>query len=467
MEEREISLVDLGVEILLRWRWILIIMIVGGVVVSGLKYAKLELQKSDEKETLEEQLSDVQIADVNLVLDYEQTFDEQMHYLRESELMKINPLQVIESDVVLSIQSSDLEQAYNIKKVYEDILTCTDFYNYIEEHCGIEKNINELISLEEPLEENLQYGNGVKVVVLSDNETTSRAISEAIVMYIQEKCIHLKDILGNHEVKVVLQSTGMTTNENIFEKQREYFKYIMKSKMLSVELKDTFSNEQMNYYNVLVEKKDSIEPGIVSAVHGENNIAMSATGVKYFMVGMLGTAFIYIFFICISYIMSDKLRLTDDLWKLYEIPQFGVIVKNPDEKRFLGFIDRMIQKLRFCNKRRFSFEESIRLAETAIKVSVSGKECSNICLLGCNLCGETMNVCEHIERYLKQNGYKVQILNNILYDAEKMETLIDSDEAILIETAKSTLHEEVNRELELLKRWNITILGGIVVYGGR
>lgn len=74
-----------------------------------------------------------------------------------------------------------------------------------------------------------------------------------------------------------------------------------------------------------------------------------------------------------------------------------------------------------------------------------------------------MKACEQIRESLSAEGVSVQILSNVLYDAEVMEALSEAQGAVLVETAGSTLYEEVVRELQLLNRQNITVLGGIVV----
>lgn len=63
---------------------------------------------------------------------------------------------------------------------------------------------------------------------------------------------------------------------------------------------------------------------------------------------------------------------------------------------------------------------------------------------------------------LKAADIKVFILNNILYDAEAMEALMQVDSVILVETAGVTLYTEIAQELELLQRQGIPLLGGII-----
>ena len=57
----------------------------------------------------------------------------------------------------------------------------------------------------------------------------------------------------------------------------------------------------------------------------------------------------------------------------------------------------------------------------------------------------------------------VNILDNVLYDAESMEELESAKGIVLVEKAMSTMYNEILRELELVSRQGITVLGGIVV----
>lgn len=96
-------------------------------------------------------------------------------------------------------------------------------------------------------------------------------------------------------------------------------------------------------------------------------------------------------------------------------------------------------------------------------MAVKKQNMNKVCLVGCNLVGQTMAVCEQIRSILSADGTEVQILSNVLYDAEVMEELTDVQGVVLVETAGSTLYEEIARELELMNRQNIAVLGGIIV----
>ena len=74
-----------------------------------------------------------------------------------------------------------------------------------------------------------------------------------------------------------------------------------------------------------------------------------------------------------------------------------------------------------------------------------------------------MAVCEQIKGALREDNLQIHILNNILYDAQTMAQLEDAKCVVLVEKVGSTLYDEIAQELELLKRQEIAVLGGIVV----
>ena len=126
-------------------------------------------------------------------------------------------------------------------------------------------------------------------------------------------------------------------------------------------------------------------------------------------------------------------------------------------------MDRWILALRYWNQRKFTPKEALELAAVAVKMAAGKNALKTVSLVGCDLKDRALNTCEEIRMVLAEEGVEAQILNNVLYDAETMEKLGDTKGVVLVEKADSTLYAEVARELELLRRQDIAILGGIIV----
>lgn len=183
--------------------------------------------------------------------------------------------------------------------------------------------------------------------------------------------------------------------------------------------------------------------------------------VKKAVTGAFLLAFVYAGYYFVMYILNGRLRSVDELQKLYHIPQFGLIVQEKETPK--NKIDQRIDALRNWNKRRLSREQSVDLTATAIRISARKQELDTICLAGCNLEAGADVVCQALKERLENEKIKVKILNNILYDSAMMGELEDVKGVVLVEKAMTTLYDEVARELELISRQKIDILGGVIV----
>lgn len=98
-----------------------------------------------------------------------------------------------------------------------------------------------------------------------------------------------------------------------------------------------------------------------------------------------------------------------------------------------------------------------------MKLAARNQELEQVCLIGCHVAGAAQETCESIRTVLAKEQIETVMLNNVLYDAETMEKLEHVQGAVLVETAGSTLYEEIKEELSLLSRQHICVLGGIIV----
>ena len=236
-------------------------------------------------------------------------------------------------------------------------------------------------------------------------------------------------------------------------------------------LKEAFSAEETAYYNLLKAEKELEKNGEES---GENmaeavreleevTVPTPAVNVKCVLLGMILLAFIYVFYLFLKYILNNKLRITDDIKKIYDLPQLGMIPQGVSQKKLFAFVDGWILKLRDHNKRTFSEEEATGLATVAVKMQAKKEGLDAVYCIGCNLKEKSLQVAEQIQTTLKEDGISITILNNVLYNQESMEQLQGAKAVFLLEKAGETLYDEIVKELELLQRQGIKVLGAVVV----
>lgn len=485
-KEREINLIDLMVEILLHWRAFIVVMLIGGILFAGVAYVKsyrtaaLQL-KSQEKEQSEDQkkndiqgeLSEAQLNNIDNILQYEQLYEEKLLYQKKSVLMHIDPYHMPRGELTFLVKSDDIERTYNIQKVYEDMLTSTGLYEYLQEQCDGEDDMNELVTLEKTSYVQVRGTDTVRLMVTHRDEETCNKIMDAIAAYVGQQQEWLNTALGEHQFVLLSRSFGNIMSEDLLEKQNNFTKELESLRNSYIKGKDNFSEEEKNYYNYVkaVKSKGEQKTDEEENVQNESNIddnqlnkvIKPAFSVKYFIIGMILFMFVHALIIFLLYILNSKLRITDGLQEMYGIPQFGKLSVNQRRKKFLDFIDRWILELRYINQRKFTFEETLDLATAAVKINVKKQTLNQVCFIGCNMSAPLLETCGQMKQRLEAENIKVNILNNVLYDVEALEQLENEQAVVLFETAGYTLYREITEELELLKTQGIKILGGIII----
>lgn len=486
MKEREISLVDLMVEILLHWRGIILLMLVGGICFGGASYmksfqtAETQKQAQTEQQTVgmealsRKRLTETQFSNVNTVVLYEKLYEDNLDFFKnESVLMQLNPNKVPKAQLTFLVKTDDLEHTYNVEKVYENVVCSGGLYNYLASKFDMDTSaISEIVTLEsEPPKRDVEANSfrlelvrntdSFRLAVVHYDAELCEALAQSIIDYVNEQVRLLQRELGEHQVVVLDQSLATVADINIINRQKKYLNDIISNMSASAKLKNAFSDVEQWYYEYLVDGQsaEGTEPGKGNQPSASG--AAPSVSIKYIMLGMVFAAFVWVFVIFLRYILDNKIKWTDDLQELYDLPQLGRIPRAKNRKP-LGFIDEWFCTLRDRDKRKFTTEEATNLSAVAVKIAAKKNHLETVFLLGCDIKGRTQETCEQLKVVLEKEALKVGILNNVFYDAENMERLSDVQGVVLVETAGSTLYEEISKELDLMQRQNIVVLGGIV-----
>ena len=502
MEERELSLADILADIMLHWRGIILMMLVGAILFGAISYMRsydaskaqaarvekareeiaqkeaerLENEKNRQelglsehemlKSTILEELTDLQIRAVEYVITYESLYNDKIAYRENSLIMQMDPNNVKRAEVTFMISASESQNSHDIEKVYEDIVRSGEAMAYIAEQIGCEAgNISEGISLARGSSGMLEE-NTFRIAILHYDEDICRKMFQAAIDFVNITHDELEETMGEHEVMVVYQSFATVIDTNILAHQRSYLSDIDALENVIVNSKANFTPEEWDYYDFLengkltglreeYEKKVGEDEKEEEAGEGneeetpEEIVEIGVTVVpgiskKYIVLGAMFMVFAYVFIIFLRYILNNKLKETDSLPVLYGLPQLGEIPVPVHEKKFLGFV----------------------LAIVAVKMAVSKEAIKEVCLVGCDLKDQAMETCKAIKEKLVNEEIQVDILSNVLYDASAMGELEKTKSVVLVEKAGFTLYNEIAQELELLKRQEIKVLGGIVVGEG-
>lgn len=491
MEERELDLLDMIADILSHWRGLIVALVIGAVLMGGISYVKSyqsvqNVQTAEEPNLsmdaitveeqliqLEESMKDSDKAAVLTTVDDEREYSYKSKYAQESVYMQLDPLNIAQTELLYRIQAEDESQAQQLGIAYESVISSVGLYDWVERQTGINAAyVSELISVDTNPEillvrdaekQSVIIGSDcLKITVIQTDEETCSQLSDAVKGYMEQQQKSLAGKLGNHELTLLTEISGKIANTNIMSRQIDYGNQISDIRSRIASAKEGFSSEQEQYYELLTWEEETKEAEVDQKDTTEESPVLASPTVskKYVLLGAVLFAFVYAGILFLVYIFNSKLRVSDELQNLYHIPQIGVVVKD-SKKKFI--LDKWVDDLRHYGKRKFDAEQSMELAFAAVKIAAVKNKLNTICLMGCNLEAGAGSVCENLKTALEKEGINVTVLDNVLYNAESMEKVEAMTGVVLVEKAGSTLYNEVANELALLKRQDITVLGGIIV----
>ena len=421
---------------------------------------------------LSENLDDSQLTAVLTTVDDAKEYALKKQYVQDSIYMQLDPMNVAQEELIYNIQEKDENGSQRLGTIYRNTLNSVGLYDWIEQQTGLEAAyVGELVSVS--VDSGLTLTNGepltiggsdsLKIIIRGVDAESCGKIAEAVKTYMEQQQGNLNTRLGSHELVLLSEVSGNIMNMDVMNQQTAYRNSIYGLETAIAAAKAAFSEDQKQYYTLLMK-----ENGLEDTTDAEQSIVEEeqlvpenpAVSKKYVVLGAVLFAFIYAAVLCMGYIFNSRIRVNDGLQDLYGIPQIGVVVKDSKKKLFL---DRWVNGLRHYGKREFTAEQSMELVFAAIKIAAAKNGQNSICLMGCNLGAGADKVCEGLKAALEKEGLSVTILNNVLYDAEAMEKVSAGQGAVLVEKAGSTLYNEIVAELELLKRLEIPVLGGITV----
>ena len=491
MEEREIDLLDMIADILSHWRGLVVALVIGAVLMGGLSYVKsyqniqnIQNAQPIEEETtldaatvekqlmqLEETLEESQKAAVLTTMDDEREYIWKENYAENSVYMQLDPFNIAQRQLVYQIKATEENQNQSLGTTYGDVLDNVGMYNWVEEKTGVPaayvKELITVITTSAISIANDQFAGTVgtdrlKITVIQKDEESCKELSDAVKAYVEQQKATLATEVGNHELILLSESAGMTLGMDVMNRQIDYGNQVSNLRSGIASAKAGFTADQAKYYDLLTWEEGMDEAEIVQKdTVEEQAVAVSpSVSKKYILLGAVLFAFVYAGILFLVYIFNSKLRVSDELQSLYHIPQIGVVVKD-SKKKFI--LDKWVDDLRHYGKRKFDAEQSMELAFAAVKIAAVKNKLNTICLMGCNLEAGAGSVCENLKTALEKEGINVTVLDNVLYNAESMEKVEAMTGVVLVEKAGSTLYNEVANELALLKRQDITVLGGIIV----
>lgn len=175
------------------------------------------------------------------------------------------------------------------------------------------------------------------------------------------------------------------------------------------------------------------------------------------IVGALFVAFIPAY----GYIMSKKLRHEDDLVDVFDV---HVLAAYPNNKRFCkknSKVDMAIYHVFWKDENAISEKDRMNLAVTDCVMSTAQKGYKSVCFIS-SVSDDSQYVNEIVD--MLSHVVKTCVLEkSITSSAKSLQTIPQYDCVVVVEKIDKSFYEDIIRELEYCDRFNVPVLGSIIV----
>lgn len=445
MNEIKVNVRDLWLTILLRWRFIIIVSCIAGIlgmclaVISAYKEAKAADSSAVE---LTSELQD-KLASIEAL---QSSYDEQQQYLSESILMNIDPLHewVYSSQYYITMDPG-LPAQPNINAVISYYLAEIQ----TEETCeAVRAAIGEDISsahITELIQVNNMGNNCFNFTVYYHDAEKVQKMGEAIDAVIIDTKSSVVKTFGAH----TLDSNGiscyerydsdlMTTQKNKFNDAGTILNSI-------TTIQKGYTEEEKE----LLDAYESSQNSVPST--GKVNVV---TAILFF----IGGALFSLFMLLIHYVFSGRLHSTDALWQDNRIYDMGIISDRKNKKT--SAIDTfLIKTFSPYLYRMLSTDPAItayKLRDTASNANVQ-----TLYVTSSMAEAQIEDALKKLTEALADTDLSVTFLPNIVYDTAAFQAACQEGSVLLLEQSGSSYREEVLRVVDTCRNHQIKILGAV------
>ena len=158
-------------------------------------------------------------------------------------------------------------------------------------------------------------------------------------------------------------------------------------------------------------------------------------------------------------VLSNKLQQAEELVRFYKLRQFGILTQGKGSKGITGFLLR----IKYRNQKMLSAEASVQLAVSNLELYCQKEEITKLFLTGSEIERVDKSTITKFVDGLKAKGIQTVYGENICYDAAAMREASEAGHVVLVEITDVSIYQEIEKELRMLKDWNVDVAGCVGV----
>lgn len=451
-DEREISISELWWYVISKWKWLVIGMFVGALLLGAFGAYKAYSANETPKEITMQDLTEKEREEVKALIEDYEFYKAEEEKLENNYLMNLDYnttyrcfiTYYVDTDYSYSYEEVKEDYASELVSMYKTYITSADVYQKI---LGL--NIEGLESYD------LNYmvltsneGKILKLAVYANEgecEEIANVVTNALEAYYEQAC----EIVGEHSFTLISVDSKEMYGETIKNGQAIRNTYIkgLSDNVLNEE--SELNEKQLRVYEAQIsEGKNAIDK------NGNKIGNKSYINKKYIAVGALGGTFLAIVYWIIVYLSGKTIKSIKELNQIYTIDVLGKVLRdNTTNKKVLKKINRIRtvspeeEQKKYVAKTIASKCKQLDIAEIVICSTLQGfnAEISDLVKMVCEL------------------GVKCKYVSNICDDSSVINEVVDIKNVVFVELLNVTTKDELEAEIETCDKLSINILGLIVM----
>ena len=478
LEDMEINIKDWFCTVCLKWRSIIVMMLLCAILAGGYSYIKPQMEK------IESGNEPIEISsDVIRLKNYYDLQKSQQQYMQESPLMQMDETKVscLTLKYFVSLEDEEGEDAYSsVNKVnalveaYKNEIVDAELQQKIAEQTnGVlpSEFVWELISVYD------EKDNGTVVVWHQDTEQKSPGTSSVFTVTIKgfddsfcqmaADCVQeiiptatseLTKKIGKHTIQLLSSSM-----EEIYDNELLAKRYDMLSRVQEVDsnittMENALGDEEKTYVEKVL--SGEVDPKFDNVIRPDEveTVVESSISLKFVIIGLLVGAFLAAGFWSLIYIMSGKLHTADDLESMWGVKTY---TRKPAEKK-LFCVDKLIYEIKNKGVHLFKDEELIDVLKAEIQILAEKQGLKRFFATGTELSEADKQLMEKLQAALAGTDLSLTVGSNAVYNPASMALLADADAVILLEQIGESSYAEICKELQQCAEKDIPVMGCVV-----
>ena len=487
LEDMEINIKDWFCTVCLKWRSIIVMMLLFAILASGYSYIKPQLEKNESIEIS---------SDVIRLKNYYDLQKSQQQYMQESPLMQMDETKVscLTLKYFVSLESGEDGNTYqSVNKVnalveaYKNAIADTELQQKIAEQTnGIlaSEFVWELISAEDgkesgiiavqnkdgsvlstqsldvvlPKQDSLSASGIFTVTIKGFDDSFCRMAADCVQEKIPGATSELTKKVGKHTIQLISSSMEEIYDSELLTKR---FDLLSKAQTVDTNIKtieNALTDEEKTYAEkVLSGEVDTKADNVIRQDEAET-FSEPSISLKFLIIGLLVGAFLAVGFWSLIYIMSGKLHMADDLESMWGVKTY---TRKPAEKK-LFCVDKLIYEIKNKGVHLFKDEELIDVLKAEIQILAEKQGLKRFFATGTELSESDKQLMEKLQAALAGTDLSLTVGSNAVYNPASMALLADADAVILLEQIGESSYAEICRELQQCAEKDIPVMGCVV-----